>query len=282
VRTKTITESLSNYIVTHYKISEIHKNKMDDEQTHSICNAIRMNDYKSFVQHIGDSEDEITHNAMIYITSTGPYIHLSPYLLCAKYGRYEMLQYLLNIPTINMNQHDASGTRSNALMIVLCHNVGSASNAINCAKLLLSNLLFNVNAVDGFHRTALMLAADNEKQYRLLKVLLKRNDTDVNVCDAFGSTALDCAVMVQIPLNLRLLLRHPKVLLNEINNVGNTPLLLFVSGTCSESDCLCARQLLDHPELHANYMNGRNMTASSVTLLRDKFIAHAMIMHGRV
>jgi hypothetical protein len=251
---------------------------MDNTKTLFLCYAIENDYFETFVVLIGESDYEISKNAMRFINESNigdSDVDLSPFLLCAKYGRYEMLQYLLNIPGVDVNQRDVR--ERNALAHIIFAN---PNNGTFCAKLFLSNALFNINTLI---KTALMHAVTKESQFEIVKLLLKYEEIEVSVpSGTFVNTALICASRSCITVNMRLLLRHQKVFVNETNWRAQTALLAFVDGYDSERDLLSARQLLNQPNINVNYVYERNSSANSMTFDREQFLTHAMLTHGRI
>jgi ankyrin repeat protein len=247
--------------------------------THAICGAIEKNDVDTFKQLLGHNDDEIINNAMIFIKLPQhrlDHITHCPFLLCAEYHRYEMLQYLLNIPGIDINQKDTNG--HNALMkIVWSKNFDNLTNQLNCAMLFLSNANFNVNSVDIYRNTVFMWALTDNTRYAIVKAMLKRSEIDVNFHGDMGNTAIMFASTSSI--NVRLMLRNANVHINTTNHRGDTALHVF---SRVKSNIHCIRQLLNHPDINVNIVNNRNTTALSETLVFDKFFTHAMLIHGRL
>jgi hypothetical protein len=248
----------------------------------SICDAITENDFTMFIQQLGTSRNEMISNAMTPITDTCTNNKLSPYLLCTKYARFGMLQYVLNIGGIDVNQQDDNG--HNALAhLVLGGKVENSRDAIRCVKQLFTRPSFNLNAVDNFNRSALLLAAADERQFEIIKLLLKHKQINVTQCDHSGSSAIMDAAMHLHATNVRLLLRHcANVCVNDTNNRGRTALFLFACYDHGDVGLLCARQLLDHPDTNLNYVKDRDCTALTLTASRKKFLTHALLTHGKI
>ncbi len=249
---------------------------------HLIFDAIAENDFVTFVQLLGTNYAENAENAMRFIKDVNSVNDTSPFLLCAKYCRYYMLKYLINIPGININQTDSNG--HNALgNIILSQNTTNLKYSLRCAKLLLNNSVFNVNTLNNFNSSVLILAASDPKQYEILKLLLKHRPTSVSLTDSNGNTSLMCASMQLHALNVRLLLRHSnKITINHTNDKGRTALYLCTCYDTGEAGLQCARQLLYHADINVNRVKDKTTTAPALTLIRGKYLMNAMLMHGRI
>ncbi len=254
-----------------------------------IFDAIVNDDFATFVQLLGMNDTEIAENAMRFIKNVNPVARKpgpailhdsSPYLLCAKYSRPEMLQYILNIPGINVNQQDANGN-SGIENVIFSQKIYDRNSAIECAKLLISHHLFNVNAVDKFKSSALMSAARDGKHHEILKLLLKRKVIDVSLRDKYGFTALLRASLLMNSTNVRLLLQNTRVNVNETNNDSQTALILLAYFYRNETGLQCARQLLNHDDIHVNFVIDNDITAQLITLQQNKYLLHAILSHGR-
>jgi ankyrin repeat protein len=269
-----------------------------------IFDAIINDDYATFVHLLGRNEKEIAENAMRFNRNRQPVIRvgklnvydLSPFLLCAKYGRHKMLEFLLNIPGININQQDSCGHNALAQRIVQTQiaqtnkrkQVIELKNTVICTKLLLSQPLFNVNAIDSLNRSALELAAKDEKQYKIVTLLLKR--INIWTHDKWGFTAIMRAAMHLNATNIRLLLRnaypHPisymYTYVNQTNQDSHTALLLFAYQDPGERGLQCARQLLTRGYVDVHYIGNRDANAMTITVERHKYLTQAMITHGRI
>ncbi len=256
-----------------------HKTKPIDNKTgDKIYNAIVKGDLKTFTKLVDKCGQQIANH---FFKNVFADIDDSPFLLCATYGRYEMMQLLLHIPIIDVNQHGDYGF--NALTnIIVSQQIKSSQNGINCAKLLLSHPLFQINSVDIYHRTSLSWAAGAEQQFEILKLLLKHKETDVNLQDRQGMTPIFFAPRKFRALNIRLLLRHPHVHVNAQNSCGDTLLIHFASYWQDESSLQFSRQLLNHPDINVHYVANTNNSAQSLTLHRQQYLIHAMLVHGRI
>src|SRR5689334_20826150 len=87
----------------------------DNQCKYSIDAAIKENNFETFVQLLGATNQEQLRNADVNLRQPGA--RITPFLHCATYGRYEMLEYMLNIPNMNVNQTDSRGR--NALAEIL-------------------------------------------------------------------------------------------------------------------------------------------------------------------
>src|SRR4051812_8672972 len=85
---------------------------------HLMFTAIEENNFDAFVQLLGETEEEKLANAQTIlsnrtegeISSKPEYLYINtPFLLCAIYGRYKMMEVMLNIPNINVNEQDENG-----------------------------------------------------------------------------------------------------------------------------------------------------------------------------
>src|SRR3569832_1251595 len=87
------------------------KYNMEIIKSRLIRDAIKSNDFTTFVKLIGNSDAEIAKNANAKIgcktCSAEPSNNcthlLSPFLWCVYHARWEMLEFLANIPGVNLN-----------------------------------------------------------------------------------------------------------------------------------------------------------------------------------
>jgi hypothetical protein len=256
---------------------------MDETKFNSIRNAIKTNDVSTFVQLLGRSDSERASNAMCFINipDFGALYKTarSPFLMCARYGRYEMLQFILNTPGIDINQQDAIGQNAVAT-VILSNKIRNTQNALKCAKLLLSNQSFNINAVDCHNRSAIMWTAADGKQYEMLKLLLKHNEIDIKLRGTSRETALFFAISRNCPIHVRHLLQHSTLVVQDASEEAS--LHRFMRSFGGECNLQCARQLLNYQNVNINYIDEQNTTAQSLTLDHRRYIAHALLIHGRI
>jgi ankyrin repeat protein len=162
-----------------------------------------------------------------------------------------MMQYLLNIPDVDVNQCDSQG--NSALTLICGHE-------------------------------SFPFASDEKRQFSIVKLLLKCDDIEVNHRGAGGRTALICAALWLRTRTMRLLLKHPRVLVNLTYgpHSDRTALLQFIYLFGNDNGVLGARQLLNHPDINVNYVDNSGITVHSLTLNRCKFIMHALLNHGKI
>jgi ankyrin repeat protein len=149
-------------------------------------------------------------------------------------------------------------------------------------KLVVRQPSFDINSVDENNLTQLMRACADESHYRLIKQLLKDKYINVSLRDNYGNTAIAIASTYLSTINVRVLLTHAHVCINDTNNNSNTALLIYAYCDDGEMCLLCARQLLNHVDIHVRHINDEGITARSLTLHRDRCLSHALITHGRI
>jgi ankyrin repeat protein len=256
---------------------------------HRITSAIEENDIYSFVRLLGETNDEKLQRAQKLLGNCNDahsqwcdplgIQHTTPFLLCAQYGRYKMLEYMLNIPNININQlgyykHDALS------LILMSGEIDNLSNATKCAKLLLSRKSFDITVVDSFNRNLLHLAAKLDEGFEILKMLLKRKQIDVNIGDNEQINALLYSVRKRNAVNTRILVREPNIHINHLDGHGQSVLRNFLYSGLEENGLLCCRQLLSHPDINVDYISKWSNTA--VTYIVKDNLTHALLIHGRI
>ena len=101
-----------------------------------------------------------------------------------RYARYLLLEYLLNIPAIDVNERDDYGETVAIILLRRGDKQKHYTGAEKCMKLLLHHPHFDVNLQNTLtHSTALMYACEYEKYFSIIKMLLRHKDIDVNVVD---------------------------------------------------------------------------------------------------
>jgi ankyrin repeat protein len=95
----------------------------------------------------------------------------------------------------------------------------SIDDFIKCTKLILAQKSFDVSAVDKSNRSMLILAIALCAHYKIIKMLLKLKQININRRDISGETALMCAAVRQHALNVRLRVREQKI--NQFVNLYN-------------------------------------------------------------
>jgi ankyrin repeat protein len=163
---------------------------------HRMRLAIIENNIETFIQLLGVTNEEQLANAQ---RKTCDKCTRSDtiFLLCAINGRCEMLEYLLNIPNIDVNHITANGY--NALAQIVRHEPSvNVNNLIKSAKLLILNPSFDVTSVDCSNQNLLMRAVHDARYWQITRMLLKR--AEINLChkDVGGATALVLAVEVRV------------------------------------------------------------------------------------
>jgi hypothetical protein len=251
--------------------------------------AIKENDFNAFVRLLGATDEEKLENSQLLLCnaddgkaiSKPKYTKLTPFLLCAQYGRCEMLEYMCNISNININQQ--SDNKYNALtLIILSHDIKSVDDATKCAKLLLAQKTFDITIVDDFHRNLLIYAAKSGKHYSILRMLLKRKQINVNLGDTGHRDALFFATVCQHAISIRLLVREPTIQINRLTEDEQPALYYFTLRGHRDSDLLCCRQFVDHPDVDVSCIIRRSDTAVVYALDRDNYFTHALLTHGRL
>ncbi len=264
---------------------------MNGTTSDPLFDAIVDNNFATFVQLLGGTEIDKTITGFIRkeVRTGILYIHvpthISPFLLCAKFGRYEMLEFVIqtysrHLTIFNINQQDSNGHNVVA-NIILSHEIDDRNCKINCIKLLTCNLSFNINTVNKHRESVLMLAVKVERHYEIVKLLLKHKQINVSLHDQFGNTVLMSASRRQHATIIRLLLQNTNVSVNDCNKCGQTALYQCLCDN-EEAGLQCVRQLSNYSDIDVNYAKGRNFTAMELTLEHDMFLTHAMLMHGRI
>jgi ankyrin repeat protein len=253
---------------------------------HRIFQAIEQNNYGTFVELLGNNDDEKRENTMRKVTNpVSQYneyllelcVDNTPFLICALYCRYEMLEYMLQIPNIDVNQQDREGNNALSSIIISAH---TGDVAIKCVKLLLSHPLFNVNAVTIGDRTVLMLVVQNECHFNMFKMLLKHGNIDINIQSNSGNTALMSAASRNCK-TVRFLLHQPNIQINLTNNKGETA--LYQSAHYIENGIQCQRQLLNRSDVNIHYIVNEATKSLVANGIDNKmYISHALLIHGRL
>ena len=98
----------------------------------------------------------------------------------------------------------------------------------NTVDILLSVPGIDVNPVDDKGNTPIHYAADNEIS---LALLLEEKDIDVNAVNKDGNTALHLAAANKCAKCVEMLLAHPKINKNPINNEGYSPITIAIDSS---------------------------------------------------
>ncbi len=258
----------------------------DTVRDFAILEAIQNNDLPTFKTLLGDSNEEIAQSANRPFSHCIHHPGLSLFLACAKYGRYELLEFLLQIPGININHQDGTGNSALSVLIINKEDMQNYGDTLKCAKLLVSHPLFEFNLANNNNTTALMLAAMDEHHYQMLQLVLKVYNVDVTLRNNDNESAVLIATEWLYATNVRLLLRHPDIDINEIFDDGNTMLKSYVNWrNIGEIGLLCGRQLLNRTDIDANNISNIIHSISiwdNTDTLLHKIYTHALFTHGYI
>jgi ankyrin repeat protein len=243
--------------------------------------VIEQNDFRTFIALLGATDEEKLQNAQRVIETDRDH---TPFLYCASYLRHEMLEYLLNIPNIDVNQKDNMGHSALATILdwQMCENM---ENCTTCAKLLLSQNTFDITTVDKYNRSLLMLAVQDPKHLQITRMLLERQQIDVNLRDSLNDdTALMHCVRNRFKAGIicELLRDTRKMQINFKDEHFNIhPLLSVLIFGNGDDELLTARQFLNHADINFNSISELG-TDVIVGLNNINVFAHALLLHGRI
>ena len=128
---------------------------------------------------------------------------------------------------------------------------------------LLRDRQVNVNEINETSKfrgwTALTVAAFNEQE-TITRMLLEREDTDVNMKSRLGRSALHYAASWGHAGIVKILLERRDIHVNDRDKLGFTPLI----EACREMRVSVAKELLNHPDIDVNIRDINGNTALSL------------------
>jgi ankyrin repeat protein len=179
------------------------------------------------------------------------------------YEDHDILKSLLDRPDVDVNLQ-TGGYRATALIWAVNSHRKAEPDKI---KLLLDQEAIDVNLQTSLGETALCLAADNhEAGIKVVELLLKRNDININLPDNNGHTPLSRASIERRVTVVKLLLRKKDINPNTRDNHGCTPLANVCTGDLNNKATNIVRLLLSHPKTDPNSVcnNGTSVLAKLI------------------
>ncbi len=165
-----------------------------------------------------------------------------------------MLKMLLEHPKISINPQNKQGRTALIVCAINMNMVGMA--------LLLKKKAIDVNRRDSSGWTALMYLCyrdNNNDRLEMIKMLLKHPKIDVNVMNNKMNNALILSAECLQSDVVALLIKHPGIEVNKYNVYGHTALTAACRKT-TQDDMTVMRLLLDHPDIDVNcHKNGKTL-----------------------
>jgi len=144
---------------------------------------------------------------------------------------------------------------------LLIEEINKENPDLELIKDILDYSVVDINSKDSDDRTALMWATIKEPTYekdeKVVELLLKHPQIDVNVQTLSGSTALMYATYWGKEKCVELLLNHPGIDVNLQNERGYTALMLAADNGYEK----CVELLLNHPGINKIIKDKRSKTA---------------------
>jgi ankyrin repeat protein len=159
-----------------------------------------------------------------------------------------IVELLLDNPTINVNYQNRYF--DSALSIILNDEFDNY-NYIDIFNLLINHPNINLSN----HKKILLTAIRKKLPNNIIKSLIKNPIIDVNYKDNSGHSALSLSIVNHLYIALNLLLKHPKIVVNNIINVNyknETSLLLAIKENIS---CETIKTILKEHNIKLEYIN---------------------------
>ena len=124
----------------------------------------------------------------------------------------------------------------------------------------------NINFVNKYNQSALILASERPNMIEITKMLLERNDININIKDNYGNTALMNSVIDKNEVITEMLLERDDIDINIKNNDGSTALILSASYYKNNN---IFRLLLKQNNIDVNAKNRNGRTALMCFAMRQ-------------
>jgi ankyrin repeat protein len=180
-------------------------------------------------------------------------------------GHSEIASVLLNQKTVDTNTKD--GTLGRTALIWACQN-GHGGVALGVVKLLLAREDVEVNAKDNGGNTALMWACQYGQE-GVVKLLLGREEVEVNAKDGGGRTALIWACQHSLEGPVKLLLAREEVEVNAKDDGGKTALMWTSDFGFSRHERI-ARLLLERKDIDVDAEDNDKNTALAPAVRQNR------------
>ncbi len=188
--------------------------------------------------------------------------------IAALNGYKEIVKMLLRHPNINVNLQNIDGFTALMNSILSFDNVGTQGmNETQVFMLELNKLLYKD------------IKSTQQDRRKIVELLLKRPNIEVNTKDSSGDAALSLAVKANDIGTVELLLKHPKININTQNNTGHTPLMIASAGGREE----IVNSLLKHPNIDVNVKCKNGATALMYAIARERNkIVELLLKHPKI
>jgi serine/threonine-protein phosphatase 6 regulatory ankyrin repeat subunit B len=130
------------------------------------------------------------------------------------YNNYiDAVKCMLDNNVININKNDNSNNYTNLMVAII-------KNCFDIVKLFITYENLDINMQDKKGYTALIYSIINDKyNIDIIKILLEHKNIDINIQDLNGNSALYHAIVNRVNDVVLLLLQHPDININVINNI---------------------------------------------------------------
>lgn len=139
--------------------------------------------------------------------------------------------------------------------------IGSYDNAF----FILNDPEININARSGTENINAVINVAIYNQPDILRLLLLRQDLDINAIDAFGDTALIRASMLGYKEIVKILLSDNRLNINLKDFDGDTA--LSVASLCGRKEIV--KMLLNHPKIDINLKDKKDQSALDKAIKED-------------